>query len=245
MAKKTTTTTTVTTVVEDVPSTARKTYVALVLDRSSSMGAIRDQAISLFNEQLYTLQKAPEGAGDTFITLVTFASDVQVPIMSAKPSGVSPLNPQTYVPDGWTSMYDGMGRAINLLRSHDVQEGEDRAFLVITITDGEENHSTEFTGTRLSSLIRELKATGRWSFTVAGANVNLDALADKLGIPKYNMYTFTSDAAGTYAASASTSRGLGTYLDNRAMGEQNVTTFYSKDDDTSVVADVPADLETT
>lgn len=230
MGKKvTTTTTTVTTVTEEIPTAVRKTYVALVLDRSSSMETMRDQAISLFNEQLHTLQNAPAESGEMNISLVTFASDVRTPIVTAAPKTVQPLTRDTYAPEGMTAMYDGMGRAISLLRRHE-SAAEDVAFLVVTITDGEENHSTEFSGTRLSNLIRELKATGRWTFTVAGANINVDKLADKLGIPKFNVMQYTPDAAGMQYANTSNVRGLSNYVASRAAGSTSSAKYYGDND---------------
>lgn len=227
--KVTTTTTTVTTVTEVVPA-VRKTYVALVLDRSGSMGTMQDQAISLFNEQLQTIKNAPAEAGESLVTLVTFASIVENPIRVAQPTAIQPLNRATYHPGGSTAMYDGMGQAINLLSQYD-KEGDDVAFLVVTITDGQENASREFTGAKLSEMIRRLKATGRWTFTVAGANINVDALATTLNIEYANVMAFNADTEGFQTMSASTSRGLNSYYGARAAGAQASSTFYNNDSD--------------
>lgn len=198
-------------------------YVVLVLDRSGSMHAIRQQAVNLFNEQLHILRRR----ANTHVALVSFASEVRVDRMLQPVSETPELTWDAYMPDGMTAMYDGIDMGITQLRYHVGLEREriEGNFLVIVVTDGLENYS-QIRGSVLSSRIRELQATDRWTFTVLGANVDLGSLSSELSIPKGNVLRYVASTAGTEEATFTLCSALNNYLDKN---EGPTNAFFSNE----------------
>lgn len=218
----------------------KRTHVALVLDTSGSMDAMRDQAIELFNGQRAQIEAgARNGAGDTRVSLVLFGvggGTVQVVHDHQDPAAVAPLDRGTYIPQGSTPMRDGIGRAIGILESHD-DGAADTAMLVVVVTDGCENSSQEWTAARLSAKIKELQATGRWTFGLYGSDrTDLENLKDTAGlaaVPAANFATYTPTAAGMTANTVRSAGHIATYMANRAMGLTS-SVSYTNDEDASV-----------
>jgi hypothetical protein len=88
------------------------THISVILDRTGSMGSIRDDTIGGYNAYLEKQQDEP---GEATLTLVQF--DTQDPyevIHHFLPiKDVPNLTRQTYVPRGSTPLLDAIGRGIN------------------------------------------------------------------------------------------------------------------------------------
>ena len=63
-----------------------KTRVAVILDRSSSMQSIRNETISAFNEQVDAIKETSKDM-DTKVSLVTFSTEVDGPVVWNQPVG--------------------------------------------------------------------------------------------------------------------------------------------------------------
>ena len=85
--------------------------ITLVLDRSGSMGSVRQDTIGGFNTFLEDQQKQD---GEANMTLVQFDSEGYDVIYEGKPIAEAPkLNEDTYVPRSMTPLLDAIGRTIN------------------------------------------------------------------------------------------------------------------------------------
>lgn len=216
---------------ENQETPEKTTYVALVVDESSSMGSMTEQAISLFNENLETMRL--EGKSNNVrnvVSLVKFASGVEVIHENVELDQIEEIDNQTYRPGGMTAMYDGIGTAINILKRVPNYDDQEASFLVLVITDGEENHSREFSGNQLSEWITELEDKDkRWTFTVLGANVDLKKLRQTLGIKTANVQNFDFSHDGFNKGSRVMTRGLTAYYSARSEGFNRVDSFYDND----------------
>lgn len=193
------------------PRAPLPTHIYVLLDRSGSMGAIRDDVIGGFNAYLADQQR--DGA-DARMTLVTFDSqDVGDTVFADAPIGLVPeLTRATFVPRGGTPLLDATGRLIRIARRRQKAReaaGEPEAVLFVTITDGAENASCEYTLAKIRSLIERYTAKG-WTFAYQSADIAAFDDAAAMGYDRRSVQVFDADAAGTSAAfsslSAATSR---------------------------------------
>lgn len=195
------------------------THIAFVLDRSGSMGSIRRETVDVFNQQL---EKA-RGSTDR-VTLVTFSFTPDVPRFI----GVNDkLAVEDYVPAGGTALYDAIGETVTMLQAVE-QSDPDTSYLVIIITDGEENASTKYGRDSLSSLIKELQATDKWTFAYLGTKQDIFTINQTLGIPLGNATQFARDTvADVYRTSNIMASGVACYNDARGRGATCSVNFFS------------------
>lgn len=210
------------------------THVAMILDRSGSMETIREEAIGSFNDQLKVIKNSEADGNENYVTLVTFSSFVDKPHHLATPAGEVPtLTKKEYVPSGGTALLDAMGSTINKLKDLPDANEENVSFLVVVITDGEENSSKEYCRFRggpekISNLIKELEATNRWTFVYLCANVDPTKIRETLNLSFDNVRGFTSDSLGTAAASQMHSESATNYFKSRTQGMTSTPEFYNQ-----------------
>ncbi len=178
---------------------ATKTYINFVLDRSGSMGIIRDATIKGFNTYLKAQRLEP---GKTRWTLTLFDSEdsQEVVFENYKGRDVPKLNDETYVPRGATPLLDAVGealtRALAFTKAKDIRDtGFDRHIFVV-MTDGYENASNEFSGGQVKELIKKAEKRN-WQVIFLGANQ--DAWAT--GSAFFGMAMGTTISYGTTAQS--------------------------------------------
>ena len=120
----------------------KRTHVAIVLDRSSSMGSTQQQAIDSFNEQVDEMKNQARQDPDLqiLVSLITFSSDVKTVFNTVNLNYIETLTKEKYSPSGMTALFDGIARAIEIIDP--LMQTQDAA-LVIVITDGYENNSSK------------------------------------------------------------------------------------------------------
>ena len=174
----------------------------IILDKSGSMGSIREAAVSGFNETLAGIRKAQETYADTqthYVSLVAFCSCEMKEIYDKAPvTEARPLEMADYQPCCCTPLYDAMGFTLTKMQKY-VQDVKDALVVVTIITDGLENASKEYTGAAVKSLVEQLKEKG-WSFTYMGANQDAVEVAFTLSIR--NARNFDYSACGAKMAMA-------------------------------------------
>ncbi len=179
----------------------------LLLDRSGSMESMRADVIGGFNNLLAEQQS---DGPDARITVVQFDSqDPQEVIIDAKRiTAAKPLDNATFVPRGGTPLLDATGRIITRAS---VREQERKvlgkraeAVTVVTITDGMENQSREYTRQQVAALLKDKEAAG-WSFVFLGAGFDAYAEAGAIGHDPRSVQAWAPDGAGAAAAFTSVS----------------------------------------
>lgn len=209
--------------------TAASTYTHLyiLLDRSGSMSSIANDVIGGYNT--FIRQQKQEGS-DVRVTLVQFDSVDRQEILAA---GVPihelvDLTEETFVPRGGTPLLDATGlliaraRTNNELRAQNSLPAEDIVF--VTITDGEENESSEYTLPRVKELIAQCEAQG-WTFVFLSAALDAYGDAAGMGMKHGNIQAFSASGDGANLAFSSLSASM------RVMRDKKRTGTWKQDED--------------
>ncbi|MEZ6063251.1 MAG: vWA domain-containing protein [Planctomycetaceae bacterium] len=173
------------------------TDITFVLDRSGSMGFIKAATIEAFNG---FLSSQCSGDGIAELSLVQF-DDQYEPMYAGRNVNKAPkLTDRTYQPRGSTALLDAMGRTIvatgqrlSRLREHK----RPGTVIFVTLTDGFENASREFTLHRINEMIREQREKYSWQFIFLGANQDAIATAAQMGVGADQAMTFAASTTGT------------------------------------------------
>jgi len=156
------------------------TDITIVVDRSGSMSAVKDEAESGVNAFIKEQAAAP---GSATLSLVQFDTRYEF-VHSAVPIGSVP--PYSLIPGGMTALLDAIGRAITETgdRLSKIAEDQRPGLVVFVImTDGLENSSREFSKAQVKSMIERQTKEYSWQFTYLGANQDAFAEAGSIGIP--------------------------------------------------------------
>lgn len=164
------------------PNHSTRTHIYLLLDRSGSMEAIRDDVIGGFNA--FIAEQRADG-DDARVTLVQF--DAQEPsevlVDARRISAVRPLSQATFIPRGATPLLDATGllvaRADQRIAKRKVAARRPETIIFVTITDGHENASHEFSREAVRKLVAAREQQG-WTFVFLSAG--LDGYADAGGM---------------------------------------------------------------
>lgn len=176
-------------------------HVSIILDRTGSMEAIRDDTIGGFNTFLDEQKKAP---GDATITLAQFDSQgpYEVVYEFAPMADAEKLTRETFVPRAMTPLLDAMGRGINELEKKiaDLSKAKRPSkVLLVVITDGQENASREFRKDQIAKMVKERQDDG-WQIVFLGAD--LDAINDAMSVGIAARTTMATDKTPAGQAAA-------------------------------------------
>lgn len=214
------------------------TDITIVLDRSGSMGVIRDDTIGGVNRFIADQKTGPGAA--TF-TLNQFDHEFET-VIDAKPiTEAQPLTAKTYVPRGSTALLDAIGRSITATgaRLEKIPEADRPGKVVFTIvTDGHENRSREFTRAKVFDMIKHQQDKYGWQFVFLGANQNAISEATNYGISAANAMTFASNTVGTQCSYDSFTANVKAFR----MGSKRDMSFEAKDYQAQAQAGVDPDL---
>jgi len=177
---------------------AGNTHVTVLLDRSGSMSAIRDEVVEGFNAFLREQQALP---GKATLTLVQFDSVAPFEVVHrlSPIAEVPPLSRATFQPRGATPLLDALGRGIidieNAIAGLAPADAPD-AIVVAVITDGMESASQEFTLEDVQWLLTQKRSHENWRFIFQSADLAAIELACSAGIRRADTALFSADAHG-------------------------------------------------
>lgn len=216
---------------KDFPgSSAEHTEVVFILDASGSMDAIRQEAVDHFNECVDTLSSVMEGVGTSSVSLVTFNEKVTPAFWCRPLDTMTRLTVNQYIPSGMTAMNDAIGTAINEVERRNSSRTGNISYLFNIITDGRNNVRIEFDGEQISKMIKDRQNRGNWTFTFAGANIDVEELGRRMNVPTANVAQFCADSAGVYNLSSRTSEAISRYAVARGGGAMSASSFYDDDE---------------
>lgn len=219
-----------------------KTFVALVVDKSSSIAyGLTDAIINAFNARVQTLQQqAVEKNLEVYLSLITFDDNASVIFENKPVAEVKMLDRSVYRPGGNTAMLDGVGLAIEKFEPF-AKVGKNDAFLIEAITDGEENNSrnyharngfagTHILGKYLPEILDQKQTEGNWTFAFQVPQGKANALASKFGVPRDNIVEWEQTVRGVEEGTQMTSGALGSFFNSRSKGLRAVESFYATTD---------------
>lgn len=164
--------------------------ITVVLDKSGSMSSIKDSTIKGYNT---FLDKQREFKTKGNVTLVQFNSENYTKMDSETISKATELNSENYKPDGWTPLFDALGKTIKETgdRLRDSKEKPDKVVFVI-ITDGQENSSKEYKQKDIADMIEHQKTKYNWEFLYLGAKQDSFTEAGNIGLNYGQTMNFSS-----------------------------------------------------
>lgn len=185
-----------------------KVAIALVIDKSSSMYGLRKDTIGGVNSFLDEQRKQE---GEVLATLVLFSTKYDVAYNMVPIQNVQNLCEDTYIPGGMTALRDAMGTAIDEMGSalRNLPESEKpEKVIVVTMTDGEENSSKEYSSKRLAEMIKHQKDKYSWEFVFLGADESAFEVGASFGIDSNNSAVYGASTVGTRNLFKNVSKGL-------------------------------------
>jgi len=135
--------------------------------------------------------------------LVQFNSIVKPCYTAINLAEVEDLCTRDYPTDGYTALLDAVGKTVYntgvRLNKLPVDERPDRV-LILIITDGEENSSTEWGSQQVNNTIKHQQNKYSWEFQFIGSNIDAIAASSWLGIKDGKALTYSSSSKGTNTA---------------------------------------------
>lgn len=126
------------------------------------MAACKRQTIDGFNAYLAELKLLKD---ECRVTFRQFDADGTDTIFDAAPlEDIQPLTEETFVPRGWTPLYDAMGTTMVTT----AEQSQGSKVLFVVLTDGQENASRAWTYDRVHEYIKEREKNGKWTFVYIG-----------------------------------------------------------------------------
>jgi uncharacterized protein YegL len=206
-----------------------------ILDRSGSMSVIKSDTEGGFNTFIEEQKKV---AGEVKVSLYQFDTQYESVYERVPLKEVRPL---VLTPRGSTALHDAIGRTIDAVgaRLASTPEADRPAKIVIvTLTDGEENASREYTATQIAEKVKHQTDKYSWEFVFIGSNQDAVVTAGNLGIAKGNTITFANNSKGTQNVFRSYSSKLCASRDSLVnTGAYTVSSFTDEDRKEAMVDD--------
>lgn len=211
-------------------------HVVFIIDSSGSMMGSEKDVIGGFKKTIEE-QKAVKD-GDCVVSLYEFDSTVKKVYLGKKLEDVGEFQ---YNVGGMTRLYDGIGTAVDEVGKwlSDMKE-EDRPSknIVVIITDGGENSSTEYSLKDIKDRIKTQENVYNWSFVYLGNDLSDAKDADDIGIKFkgftskkkfYNNYDVISTGLTAYRCASSVSEANNAWDDSISASMLNLNEEYKKD----------------
>lgn len=200
------------------------TFVYFILDETGSMSGVRDATIDGFNEYVNGLRK--DKKGKYFLSLIKFESPkIETIYSDVNVNDVPDLTRETYAPGGMTNLNDAIGVTLTRMAETFSDNKKKSNVLVVIMTDGHENASTEWRDTNaLGELITRQEESG-WTITFLGANMDAQKVSRAYNIDSSNAKSYSvqnmgatmdtlSESTVCYAATATLGTASRGFFDN-------------------------------
>lgn len=210
-----------------------KNYVGLSRDHSGSMGSIARPAARDYNSKITSIREASIANNqDTIVSVVECGygstDRVRRAIVNSSVTALTPLQESEYQADGrGTPLWDSVGELIEMFESVPDANDKDVSFLIMAITDGDENSSRKYSPSLLAQKIRQLEATDRWTFVFRVPRGSGGKIARTLGISEGNIQEWDQTSKGVEVAAKRDSEAFTEYFSARSKGVTSTRKFYT------------------
>jgi len=211
-----------------------KNYIGFSRDHSRSMTNLARAAARDYNNTIAAIKDAAvKNNQDTIVSTVKCGVDVggmhgivERETINSSIAALNPIAEGSYRTNGSrTPLFDSVNELISILQDVPDANDPDVAFLVQTITDGEENAS-KIHGSVLAEKIRKLQATDRWTFVFRVPRGAKRTLVN-YGIPAGNILEWDQTEEGLEAATYDTVVATQSFYEARSRGVKSTKSFYS------------------
>lgn len=176
-----------------------KTWIALIVDRSGSMESMRNEAQAAVQDFIKEQRELP---GEAYLTLVQFDHQVQT-LHDGASFNLIPAA-YTLIPRGTTALFDAMGTTITSVGERLAAMPEEERpgkVLIVTVTDGLNNASKEYTKGRIKELVTQQTEQYGWEFAFLG--VGIDAMDEGMSMGIRSNMRVDATSAGMRAGGQS------------------------------------------
>lgn len=169
-------------------------HYVLILDQSGSMGDLKNEVVSSFNEQVDMILKLMLGEPESVIklTLCVFNDTVDFKYIEQSVDQIIRLTLEDYHPASFTALYDAIGTSF--VKITEAIEPEDQVFFAI-FTDGLENASKVYTAEDINFKINMAEKKG-WNIKFFCRYENRLFYKSKLNLTDKNLLTVTLNDEG-------------------------------------------------
>lgn len=224
-------------------------HIIFCIDESGSMYNSVNDVVSGFEKTINEQKDVKDGR--CIVSLFTFNDKVKECFIGKELNDVEKLD---YHPGGMTALYDGICTTIDKIGDWYNKQPEDKRGgkkIVVIITDGEENSSTEF---RLSDVRKKVKTQESefdWSFIYLGNDLSNAKDACDMGIQYrgftskkkfYNNYDIISTGVTAYRTSLDSVSAAIAFDDSIKMSLNAVNEEYKKDTGIDLTSNKGLDL---
>lgn len=215
-----------------------KTYVGISRDHSGSMRGYKTAAMNDFNACVESIKSSTTANNiDAIVSVVECGyggENFYVPQngtnrMVVVNSSITALQPiTTYSANGQsTPLYDSIKMLIDTMKATPDYGSTDVSFLVMVVTDGEEN-SSSISSSELKKIILDCQKTDRWTFVMrVPSGTNKSHIEKSLGIPIDNILTWELSEKGMKQSTVATTRSIDKFYSTMASGTLSSGKFYA------------------
>lgn len=173
-----------------------RTHIVMVLDRSGSMGSIKDDMEGAINHYVQEQQKVD---GECTFTFAQFDTEHEVLLDAVDLQEVGEV---TIEPRGGTALLDAFGMNLSKARTYVKNlpaSKQPKHKLFVLITDGHENSSREYNKEAVQKEIKAAESEG-WTTVYLGANQDAIAEGTAMGNKRRTSMTYAPTGAAVAAA---------------------------------------------
>lgn len=205
-------------------------HVAFLIDVSGSMHGLESKVAELCNKNINDLREQSLKHGQkTIVSILIFdtRTDVivnQVPIEKMRTVTYSDVSNR----NGMTRLMDGIGYSINFLKTTNINVNDDNSFLLIGLTDGDENDSKKFNRVSMKQLVDECNNEGNWTL-VFNVPPGAKKTITNFGLYSDNVREWETTTKGLEVTSSVNTFSLNNYYNSRSAGNRSVKNFYEVD----------------
>lgn len=215
-----------------------KNYIGISRDHSGSMASIARYAARDYNNNIASIKEnSVKQNQDTIVSVVKCGvgqNGITREVINSSVSTLQVLNESKYgATGGSTPLFDSVGDLIEQFERCPDANDPTVSFLVMAITDGQDNASRKWKHT-LGNKIAQLQSTDRWSFVFRvprsqpyGSNYKLDLV--RMGIPDGNILEWDQTEQGVEVATQATTQAFEQYFTGRTRGVTSTKNFYTTD----------------
>lgn len=205
----------------DHSASMRPLAAAAARDYNELIAQIRNEALTQEIDTIVSVVKCGAGRGLTLIERESVNSSITV---------LKPIAESQYTTTGTsTPLYDSVGDLITQFESMPDANDPDVLFFINVHTDGEENSSRTWTAAKLSTKIRSLQSTDRWSFAFRVPRNGTRRLIQQLGnvLHEGNVLEWDTSTKGMTDSTVTTRAAFTKYYTDVKLGKKSTDKFFT------------------